>query len=299
VVGVTIIVGTDLRIDESSRNADWLKVVALGRELAQWPAERIDSECRSAYVGYHEAVRARHVAFFADRPDECEPGHTFVAADLASALPPDRAELGRVVPPGLWHRHCRSGGSSQTLAVALLGTAARQAGTLPLFEVQLASHVLNERPRQTTLDWLSLGRNSVVVGEAKFTEQGFGTCSCRNGRCSEPVLDRPYWDVAVGELGLDRAATPCVLATAYQVVRNVAAAIVLAGERKATFALFYDRRNPYFSGSGAWKGWVPTLVGLMRHSRVSFMPVSWQELVARVPADVAHWAREKHGIEPA
>ena len=41
---------------------------------------------------------------------------------------------------------------------------------LACFEVEIAPPVLNERPRQTSIDWLVLNRDEVVAAEAKFTE---------------------------------------------------------------------------------------------------------------------------------
>lgn len=82
---------------------------------------------------------------------------------------------------------------------------------LRLFEVELATHVLQERPRPTSLDWLVLDERVAIAAEAKFTERGFGRCSCDGrdvGDCSVRVLERPYWKVASRDLSLRRNNPP-------------------------------------------------------------------------------------------
>jgi hypothetical protein len=172
-----------------------------------------------------------------------------------------------------------------------------------LFEVQLSPTTLNEWPRQTAVDYLVSGSTGVIAVEAKFTEQGFGSCSCEQrstGQCSARVLQRPYWRVAETELCLRRGHDSCALSIAYQPVRNVAAARMIAGKRAATFALLYDARNPYFSGTGNWPGWTAILSQLMQNSAVRFEAVSWQQLLAdsHVDEHVRTWAHAKHGFEP-
>jgi hypothetical protein len=124
------------------------------------------------------------------------------------------------------------GRQSQTLALIFLAAAVRAYPTLNwlpkaemlgdhrlgLFEVELAEHVLNERPRQTQLDFLAVGTEGVIVVEAKFTEKGFGSCSCSGrdtGVCS--VYDRPYWSVAKDELGQRERVQPETLQKVHQV----------------------------------------------------------------------------------
>ena len=301
-------------LDANPRNADWIKVVGRAREFGRWTAERIDKECASAYRRYHREVRDRHVAFYAAHPELCNPSHTFVAASRECAFPPGQARLANALGESSWHKHHLSAGSSQVLAIALLAAAAKADpslawlpgwerlgdSVLPLFEVELDARVLNERPRQTSLDWLVLGSGGVVAAEAKFTERGFGMCSCESRpTCSPRVLERPYWEVGGRELGLRRERENCALSVAYQPVRNVAAAAALAGERRAAaFVLLYDDRNPYFAGAGEWPGWVAILHGVMRHGTVAFESLSWQQLLHRAPIDdaVSAWADEKHGL---
>ena len=305
-------------LDAKPRNADWIKVVGRGRAFAAWTRAAIDEECRAAYGDYAKAVRARHIAFFAARPELRSSQHPFAAVDRVAAFPPGWSHLAGVIPEGEWHRHHLSGGSSQVLAVALLGAAVHDDPTLawvpgrnslgervaPLFEVELAPPVLNEQPRQTVLDFAVVGSDGVAIAEAKFTERGFGTCSCRHaarGECSKRVLQRPYWHYAK-ELGLPAAGDGrCALSLAYQPIRNIAAVGAIAEQRRPSFLLLYDRRNPYFTGAGRWPGWVRILEGLSRHASVSFAALAWQELLARVTldADVLEWVREKHGIETA
>lgn len=300
-------------IDEG-RNADWINVVGRAKAFEQWSSALIDRECLPAYRAYADCVRARHIAYYEARPDERSPTHPFAAVSTVVAFPPGWAHLSSAVGAGDWHRHHRSGGSSQVLAIALLSAARRadprldwlpvnvDANPTTRFEVTLEPEVLNERPRQTSLDWLVTGDEGVVVGEAKFTEQGFGRCSCERrvvGRCSPRVLERPYWQVASRSLGLTRqAGRSCALSLAYQPVRNLAAAEAVAEGRPAAFVLLYDDRNPYFTGAGAWSGWVPALTELAGYSDVVFKALSWQQLLDRVPIDpeVVEWAAEKHGI---
>jgi hypothetical protein len=284
--------------------------------LADWTGERIDAECEAAYEGYFSDVRRRHIAYFAQMPERRSDRHPFAARSREAALPEGWEHLARVLPFRAWHRHHLSGGSSQMLAVALLAAAVdadrslrwmpggrRLGRPLTLFEVELASTVLNERPRQTSIDWLVLDRNHVVAAEAKFTEKGLGRCSCELrdvAQCSERVRERPYWSVASRDMALTPGGASCSLSLAYQGVRNVAAAQGIAGRRHGRFLLLYDARNPYFVGASAWPGWIPMLARLMANSRTTFASLSWQELLRRVGLDpwVKQWAVEKHGLVP-
>ena len=276
-----------------------------------WSAAAIEEECAVAYQAYKREVNRRHLAYFRSRPEARDSERPWAATTRIAAFPDGGAELAGVLPERLWHRFHLFGGSSQVLAIALLAAAvkadpslswlpgadtlgARPAG---LFEVELAADVLNERPRQTTIDWLVLGPRGVIAAEAKFTEQGFGGCSCERrseGVCSARVLERPYWDVAEASLGLRRIEGSCALSVAYQPVRNVAAAAAIAGGHRSTFMLLFDERNPYFAGAGTWPGWVAILTSLT----AEFRSLSWQKLLRRVPIDqrVAEWAGEKHGL---
>jgi hypothetical protein len=287
---------------------------ALPASVTNWTAERIDAECGTTYDSYFADVRRRHIAYFAERPERRSDRYPFAARSREAALPAGWEHLANALPPQAWHRHHLSGASSQMLTLALLVAATRVDPSLewmgarpfqrplPLFEVELAPQVLNERPRQTSIDWLVLDHDEVVAVEAKFTERGLGQCSCElraGGVCSGRVLERPYWSVASREMGLERARGCCRLSLAYQAVRNVAAAQAIAGERRrSSFLLLYDVRNPYFAGAQAWPGWVKMLSQLMTVSSTAFFSLSWQELLARVgfDASVRSWAREKHGL---
>jgi hypothetical protein len=287
---------------------------ALPPSLADWTAERIDAECEAAYDSYFADVRRRHIAYFAERPERRSDRHPFAATSRESALPEGWEYLTNVLPPQAWHRHHLSGASSQMLTLALLVAAIRADPSLQwigarqfqrplaLFEVELAPHVLNERPRQTSIDCLVLNHHEVVAVEAKFTERGLGKCSCElrhGGLCSKGVLERCYWSVASRDMVLERARSSCSLSLAYQAVRNVAAAQAIAGKRRrSSFLLLYDVRNPYFAGAQAWPGWIKMLSQLMTVSRTAFVSLSWQELLARLEFDASarSWAREKHGL---
>lgn len=281
-----------------------------------WTAERIDAECDAAYESYFADIRQRHIAYFAERPELRSDTHPFAAKSREAALPDGWEHLARALPANAWHRHHLSGGSSQMLALVLLAAAARADASLDwiagnlhlraplgLFEVELAPAVLNELPRQTTLDWLVLDRRQVIAAEAKFTERGLGQCSCEGrdtGSCSDRVLERLYWTVASRDMAIAAADGGCALSPAYQAVRNVAAAQALAGDRKSAFLLLYDARNPYFAGTGTWPGWKRMLSSAMSKSRTSFLSLSWQELLSAVSLDarVSSWAADKHGLVP-
>ena len=283
--------------------------------LDGWTAERIEAECASAHTTYANELRARHIDYFASHPERRSRTMVFASRTRRAAFPDEWGHLAGALPARAWHRHHLSGASSQVLALALLASAIQAdpslqwlpgdwtfRSVLSLFEVELAPWVLNEEPRQTSLDWLILDTGHVIAGEAKFTERGLGRCSCElrsAGHCSARVLERPYWDVASREMGLEREMRPCGLSLVYQAVRNVAAAQAIAAERRAAFLLVYDERNPYFAGVGHWPGWGMMLARLMRDSATVFRTLSWQELLVRVDCDprVLQWAAEKHGLE--
>jgi hypothetical protein len=226
--------------------------------------------------------------------------------------------VGEIVAQDAWHDAWWAARSSQTLALTLLAASVAANPTLawfPLsaqlgdrrstfFEVELAEHVLNERPRTTQLDALFVGNRGVIAVEAKFSERGFGSCSCQGratGRCSKRVRERPYWAVA-GELGLREVEGRCALSLAYQPMRNIAAVQAIAGSnRKTGFVLVYDERNPYFTGAERWPGWVAVLEDLSTNAETRFGTLTWQQLLegASLDTSLVTWAREKHGLEPS
>jgi hypothetical protein len=307
---------------------------------APWTPRAIKQQCGKAHGRYKRELEDRYVAYFAKRRRLAGP-HRYKASDLAAALPPGHDALGDLIPRGSWHPHYLSGGSSQVLAVALLGSAIvndRGLGWLsellelprpfrsptPRFEYALAPNTLNEEPRVTTIDLLVEDEGTLLCVEAKFWEEGLGSCRCgkrsddvdptdaapgheatpaqeRSG-CSPRILARPsYWSAAHDVLGLPERAdgSPCPMAACYQAVRSVAAARALARGRSAVFALFFDERNPYFFACGEWPGWPDVLTALIgEDADVRFRARSWQQLLAcgAVPPDVADWAFEKHGL---
>lgn len=271
----------------------------------------------------HAKRRAAHIAYFASRAEQrsTNPKRPFEAAERRRAFPPGLEELA-ALDIG-WHTYARSGGSSQVLAIALLQPATEAdpsmswlfepAGPLlsigapsaAAFEVPLDEELLNESPRVTSLDWLIEGPLGVLAAEAKFMEEGLGRCSCdgqSHGDCSDAVRSRPYWAVAREHFGWDgpHPPHPCPLSLAYQAVRNVAAAVALAGPyRRAVWLLLYDAENPYFSGAGEWPGWTPVLKATLSDSDTfQFRAMSWQELLKDLPLPetVKMWAAEKHGL---
>lgn len=155
----------------------------------------------------------------------------------------------------------------------------------------------------------------VVCIEAKWGEDGMGSCSCardsgeaspgEGGRCSARVLERHHYWEAAELMGLPARADGevCPIATGYQAVRNVAAALALGGgRRRAVFALLYDGRNPYFAGvaESGWPGWPRVLEHTLQPMRdaVEFRHRTWQDLLGRLPLDRAttEWALAKHRL---
>lgn len=301
-------------------------------QLRYWTKESIDRECKGAYRAYEAAVIDRYTRYFAARLHLRCPWQRYSARSLAAALPPGLSALQQLIPLEHLHRYARSGRSSQTLGLALLGAAARRDPSLAWFwrsiglthladngdsaffqfEHALAPTDLNEYPRVTKLD-LSVS-NSVAFAavETKWSEPGLGICSCvRDGDggpaagfdCASRVLGRTaYWRVARECFDLDQirlSLLPCALSIAYQAIRNVAAARHLAAGRTAVFALIYDANNPYFKHTGAWPGW-PALLAktLATKNGILYRSLSWQNLLPRLPLpqDVLAWALLKHRL---
>ena len=304
--------------------------------LSLWTTQAIDQECSPAYRQYEKARRQQYLEYFAKHPDLRCPQQPHSARSLAAALPPGWGEqLGPLIPRNAWHVHARSGKSSQTLAVALLGSATRldpslrwfwHAFDLPApssqqnpsfrFERSLPPSLLNEKPRATVLDFAVDDPGCFVAVETKWTEQGLGVCSCAphndggpdtGGYCAPRVVSRKhYWQVAEELFGLPAGRLPlfgCPISPAYQAIRNVAAAQRLAdGKRLFAFVMIYDAENPYFRATGTWPGWPAVLAEhLKRHEQIGFhfRATSWQELVRKLPLDgaVRRWAEEKHELK--
>jgi hypothetical protein len=314
-----------------------------GKSPHWWSPKAIDKVCGKRHRKYKRTLKEGYTSYFVDHP-ELASSHRFMARDPASTLPPGRAHVAGLVPPGSWHRYHLSGGSSQMLAVALLGSAIEVdpsltwlcealglengALTQPTvrFEHALGRETLGESPRVTNLDLLVESQDVLICIEAKLWEAGFGTCRCgekddadalqgpsealptpaqERAACSERILDRRlYWSTAEEVLGLPerREGSICPIASAYQPVRNIAAARALAKGRAAVFALMFDDRNPYFAKCDAWPGWPAVLEYAVRpDADVAFRSCSWQNLLGSgaVPDDVVAWAEEKHGLLPA
>ncbi len=293
-------------------------------DLLRWTSDAIAAACRAAYREYERRRRDQYTAYFVGNP-ELAGGHPLLARDLTAALPEGWSRLASHLPSADRHRWHLSGKSSQVLALGVLGVAMERDGGLgwtqalgaPVrpsptasarLEYALPSDVLGEHPRVTAVDFLVDDPGFVLCAEAKWTEAGMGACNCPKpaiGECTDRVLTRAaYWAVLREVLGLpDRErGRPCPLSPVYQAVRNVAAALALAGEeREAVFTLLYDAENPYFAGCGSWPGWPALLAASLRGARsnLTFASASWQELVRRLPLDDAtrFWAAEKHGID--
>ena len=303
--------------------------------LSHWTTRAIDQECGPAYRRYEKARRQQYLEYFTRHPELRCPQQPHSAKSLAAALPPGWGEqLETLIPQNAWHVHARSGKSSQTLALTILGSAARldpsfrwfwRAFDLPApsnrqnpsfwFERSLPPSLLNEKPRATVLDFAVDNPGCFAAVETKWTEQGLGVCSCasRNdggpdagGYCAARVVNRKYyWQVAEELFGLSTARLPlfgCPISPAYQAIRNVAAAQKLAdGKRPFTFVLLYDAENPYFRATRTWPGWPAVLrTHLNGHEKSGFYyrACSWQNLLPKLPLDgqIRHWTREKHRL---
>lgn len=301
--------------------------------LAAWNGPAIAAECHQAWKAYRAKRTDSYRKYFAANLQLKSPRHEYSAKDLAAALPDGWNGLESLLPVSERHRYYLSGNSSQVLALGLLGVSAKldpslswlwsALGALPgpashlpkwQFENKLAPDVLDERPRQTSVDFFVEDTAALVCLEAKWTEEGIGACGCAdsggkpdNGQCSAKVLARTaYWDAAYGIFGLPARTVgqPCPLSFTYQAVRNVAAALALADDGQlAVFALIYDAENPYFAGCGAWAGWPAALRATLDgvYDKLCFRAVSWQELLPLAPLDDAAraWASEKHGLRPS
>lgn len=300
--------------------------------LATWTGPEIFQECRTAYGAYAKAKTESYRAYFAAHGELKDEHHPYKARDLAAALPEDWAGLEQYLPVAERHRHHLSGNSSQVLALGLLGVAARldpqlswlweglsserplppsAATSVPTcgFEHKLDAALLNEQPRQTSIDFFVSAPDVLFCIECKWVEAGIGECSCPapgplTGGCAERVLQREaYWKTVyeIFHLPERRQGRACPLSFCYQAVRNVAAALALANDgQQPVFGLIYDAENPYFAGCGDWLGWPAALAATLDpdESPVRFASASWQELLEVLPLDAAAavWASEKHGL---
>lgn len=299
-----------------------------GAHLANWTGATVTAECKTAYNAYKKAKTESYRAYFTANSHLKAANHDYKASDLAAALPEEWAGLSELLPVSERHLHHLSGNSSQVLALGLLGSAARTdpslswlwdaLGPLPpasdslpkhAFEYTLDPEVLDEQPRQTSVDFFVDDSAALLCIEAKWTEAGIGACGCGDAEalisdCSTKVRERDaYWATAEDIFGLParKDGSPCSLSFTYQAVRNVAAAQALAGPgREAVFGLLYDADNPYFAGCGDWPGWPKALHATLDDAGagVRFASVSWQELIEVAPLDApaAAWASEKHGL---
>jgi hypothetical protein len=301
--------------------------------LGGWTRADVDAECESGWRRYDRRLGARYARYFEDHPDLVGEQRTS-ARDLGAALPSGWGDLADAVPADAWKRQHLSGKSSQTLAVGLLGVAARRDPSLawlwqalePLpspdaeepvieFEHVVDPSLLGERPRQTSFDVLVDDPNVLIGIETKWRERGVGACLCRGegagplagSRCSRRVEQRaPYWDAAATVLGLAsrEPGDACPISPVYEVVRHAAALTGLAGpDRPAALALLYDAHNPYFASVDEWPGW-PDLLreAVEQHAdpdQIRLVAISWQDLVALLPLDepTRAWAADKHGLD--
>lgn len=261
---------------------------------AVWTPSEIDAQCKAGHARYVSSLKQHYTEYFAARPEEAGT-QAWSARDLRAALPPGFEMLEVFLAAGARHRHHLSAGSSQVVALALIGAAqvtrpepvwysglldlpvpAAEEKTRLQFEFALDAQLLGERANfPTTIDVLSSHSRGLSCAEAKYWEAGLGRCGCLKkarerlgrdaadptepgGACSPDILKRhKYWVAARDVLDLPSRAEgdACPIASGYQGVRNVAAARELSDGRSAAFVLFYDERNPYFAATGSWPGW--------------------------------------------
>ena len=182
----------------------------------------IKAECRTSHRQYHSELRRLHVAWSSAVPGRNSPQQAFVAPTLEAALPERWGHLATLIPEAARHRHNRSAGSSQTLALGLLGPAAWGNPNLPWlfeptgpfpdigrpvhsqFEYSVGFGLLNEVPRTTDLDFFASGSTGVVALEAKYRRGTRYLLLPGSRRRTMPtaVLDRPYWQIAREVFGL-------------------------------------------------------------------------------------------------
>lgn len=300
--------------------------------LLQWNSQRIDAACSASYAEYERALKQHYRQYFGANPHLRCVKHDYSAVSIAAALPPEWSHLQHLIPRHLLHRFARSGRSSQMLALAILGSAAQRDKSLSsfwhalaldtptsdaqdsliAFEYELNPSDLGEVPRVTTVDFLAQTQASIAVVECKWSERGFGICSCvkdGDGRpvagydCASRVNGRSvYWQTAFQAFGLPPYRVrhiPCSLSVAYQIIRSVAAARFLSAGRTPVFVLLYDEKNPYFHECGEWPGWPKLLRETIRKdSGVLFKAISWQRLLRSlyIPDKVRDWLTDKHRL---
>ena len=91
-------------------------------QLMVWTPSAIDAECATAHGRYKRELEGRYTEYFAAHP-ELKGEHRWKARDLAAALPAGFEGVERWLPESVRHSHYLSGGSSQVVALALLGAA--------------------------------------------------------------------------------------------------------------------------------------------------------------------------------
>ncbi len=160
----------------------------------RWTPREINRVCGGAHRAYKRDFEKHYTAYFCDHPDLAGK-HPYKAKNIVAALPPGWGHLADLLSGKGWHRHCLSGGSSQVLAVALLGSAIAENDSSWLGEVldldpKLSSNVrsefefaldpktLGESPNVTNIDLLLEDERAVICIEAKLWEAGFGSCRC-------------------------------------------------------------------------------------------------------------------------
>lgn len=294
--------------------------------MATWTAPAIDMQCDVSHRAYERELEHHYTAYYAAHPEVADPKQRWSAASTAAALPDGHHDL----VDGLsvkWHTYHRSGKSSQTRLIGLLGPARKAdpnleqflaaLGGLPVsggavtstFESSVAPQLLRETGQTTAVDLLIETATMVLCVEAKVREPGVDRCDCPHDGavCNAKRSSRPrYWASAKENFGLPDhrvAGQPCPLHVGYQAIRNAAAARAIAGQdRLAVFVLLYDELNPYFRPTGTWPGWSAVLteqVGANADSEIfAFRPLSWQQLAPQLPLDPAtrSWASQLHRL---
>ncbi len=308
--------------------------------LADWTKPRIDAACSAEHGRYVAELANHYRHYFDAHPElrgshsysakDLETALPSGWKELSNWLPREKrhrhfrsGKSSQVLALGLLGPASKRDPSLAWLSLVL----GSEIGTLtspPIFEYSVEPTLLREAPRVTSIDFSVQTSEVVVCAEIKWSERGLGSCSCSMdedetsvpppgveeddgepaiAECSQRVLKREaYWQAAreIFNLPDRKPGRYCPISTAYQAIRNVAAARAMAAGRRAVFALIFDERNPYFSKCGDWPGWPAVLASaLPDRTDFHFRAVSWQQLVRNLPLDenARTWAREKHRLQ--
>jgi hypothetical protein len=243
-----------------------------------------------------------------------------------------RSSVVKIVSGSARHVWFRSMKSSQALTqsvfgalaatghLAALGAVTAECGRSAFTETQNLLRMTLEQnvnwlgePRPTSIDVCFESPHYRIAVESKLSESVFGACSrttlprdnpsCdgtytvqdgRLERCALTAKGVRYWQYAPAVLDWDPGVdhTPCPMASTYQLVRNVLAAIVRQDrvETASGHALIiYDERNPAFRPGGKARREYDAVCAALRHPGL-LRTVSWQRVIGQLSAaDDLRW----------